>query len=161
MAKHANITKPDDHGYQVRIVRQGTEYSRYFSKKVWGSDTKALNAAINWRDMKRASLPKKTPYINDQPKNNSTGVNGISKVIHHDKRRDTKTLRYQVSYRTIDGRQSVRTFQVGRIEDVSADQDLHAFRTALLFRKEYELARSIGETFDNNRFGQWKMERLY
>ena len=161
MAKHANITQPDMHGYQVRIVRGGTEYSRYFSKKVWGGDRKALEAAINWRDMKRASLPKKTPYINDKPKNNSTGINGISKVVHFDKRRGTEILRYQVSYRTKDNRQSVRTFQVGRLEEITADDDLHAFRTAVLFRKEYELARSLDEDFDPERFRNWKKERLY
>ena len=57
---------PDAHGYQVRIVREGIEHSRYFSKKVWGGDKKAREAAVNWRDMKRASLPKVMPYLNDE-----------------------------------------------------------------------------------------------
>lgn len=156
-----NITQPDQHGYQVRVVRQGTEYSRYFSFNVWGGKQKALEAAQNWRDMKRASLPKQTPFINDSPKNNSTGVNGISKVVHFDKRRGTHTLRYQVSYRTEGSRHTVRTFQVGRVEDISGDMDLHAFRTAVYFRKEYELARSLDEDFDASRFRNWKKERLY
>ena len=152
---------PDAHGYQVRIVREGIEHSRYFSKKVWGGDKKAREAAVNWRDMKRASLPKVMPYLNDEPKNNSTGVNGISKVLHLDKRRGTKTLRYQVSYTTSNRRPSVRTFQVGRMEKITADDDLHAFRTAVLFRKEYELARSLDEPFQADRFRNWKKERLY
>lgn len=156
-----NITQPDPNGLQVRVVRQGVEHSRYFSFNVWGGKQKALEAAQNWRDMKRASLPKETPFINDAPKNNTTGIYGISKVVHHDKRRNTSSLRYQVSYKTKDDRQTVRTFQVGRLEEITADMDLHAFRTAVCFRKEYELARSLGEDFDAERFRNWKKERLY
>lgn len=156
-----NITQPDRNGLQVRVVREGIEHSRYFSFNVWGGKKKALDAAKNWRDMKRSSLPKETPYINDTPRNKSTGVNGISKCVHYDKRRDTETLRYQVAYRTKEGRANVRTFQVGRVEEVTAELDLHAFRTAVVFRKEYELARSLGEDFDASRFRNWKNERLY
>ena len=159
--KHNNITMPDAHGYQVRIVRRGHEFSRYFSSKVWGGEEKALEAAIDWRDMKRASLPRKLEKMSAKPKNNSTGINGISKVIHFDKRRGTETLRYQVSYRTQDGRQSVRTFQVGHTNKLTPEDDQHALKTAIAFRKEYELARSLDEEFNADRYLNWKKERFY
>lgn len=157
----ANITMPDPHGFQVRLVRMGVEYSRYFSIKVWGGKKKALEAAQNWRDLKRASLPKHKPYLNDTPANKTTGVNGISKIVHLDRRRGTKTLRYQVSYLNQERKPTVRTFQVGRIESVTADDDLHAFRTAVMFRKEYEFARAVEADFHPERFKDWKQERLY
>lgn len=159
--KFSNITMPDAHGYQVRIVRAGKEHSRYFSTKVWGGENHALEAAINWRDMKRASLPRKVAAENQQPKNNSTGINGISKVVHYDKRRNTETLRYQVSYRTKDAKQSVRTFQVGHTNRLTTDDDLHAFKTAIAFRREYELARSLDEEFNAEKYSNWKNEKLY
>lgn len=159
--KFSNITMPDAHGYQVRIVRAGKEYSRYFSSKVWGGEERALEAAVNWRDMKRASLPKKLAEENQQPKNNSTGINGVSKVVHFDKRRNTETLRYQVSYRTKNSRQSVRTFQVGHTKSLTTEDDMHALNTAIAFRKEYELARSLDEEFNAERYSNWKNEKLY
>ena len=158
-----NITQPDSSGYQVRVVRNGKEYSRYFSHNLWGSKNKALEAAQSWRDQTIANLDSAQGGVIGKPalsNNTTTGIRGITKRIHHDKRRNTKSLVYQVHW--IDnGKIKNKKFQVGRIETVTADQDLHTFRTAMHFRKEYELCRSYNKKFDATRYANWKNERIY
>lgn len=160
MTKQKNITMPDGLGYQVRVVRNGEEHSRYFSFAVWGGKRRALDAAVNWRDMTKAKLgePKR---FEGEARNKSTGVRGVSKVIHQDKRRGHSNLRYQVTWTKENGQQAARTFQVGRVDQISADEELHAYRTAVAFRKKYELARSLGIHFDPKEFTNWRNERLY
>jgi len=160
MPKYKNITMPDSLGYQVRVVRNGDEHSRYFSFAVWGGKKKALDAAVNWRDMMKARLGEPRRF-EGEARNNSTGVRGVSKVIHEDKRRGHSNLRYQVTWTKEDGKQAARTFQVGRVGEISADEELHAYRTAVAFRKKYELARSLGQRFDPAEFVNWKLEKLY
>ena len=157
-----NITQPDESGYQVRVVRNRKEYSRYFSYNLWGSKNKALEAAQSWRDQKIAKLDSAQGGIGKPALSNNatTGIRGVMKRIHYDKRRDTKSLVYQVHW-IDDGKVKNKKFQVGRIETVTADQDLHTFRTAMHFRKEYELCKSYNTKFDAARYAMWKTERIY
>ncbi len=158
-----NITQPDTSGYQVRVVRNRKEHSRYFSHNLWGSKNKALEAAQSWRDQKIAKLDVTQGGIIGKsalPNNTSTGVRGVTKSIHYDKRRDTKSLVYQVHW-IDEGKIKNKKFQVGRVETVTADQDLHTFRTALHFRREYELCKSYNTKFDAARYAAWKTERIY
>ncbi len=158
-----NITQPDASGYQVRIVRNGKEYSKYFSHNLWGGKKKSLAAAQSWRDQKITHLDSIHGNIIGKPalsNNRSTGVRGVTKRIHHDKRRNTKSLVYQVHW--IDnGKIKNKKFLAGRIETVTADQDLHTFRTAIHFRKEYELCRNYNKKFDPSRYATWRTERIY
>lgn len=156
-----NISQPDQHGWQVRIVREGKQHSRYFAHKQYGSRQKSLKAAIRWRDLMQVVLPKRKPFFTRLASNQSTGVIGVSRAIHHDKRRDTAYLRFQVSYQQHNGRSASKTFQVGPAEQVTAEQEKHAFLTAVQFRKEYEQARLEMEHFDASRFSNWRTQQLY
>jgi hypothetical protein len=50
---------------------------------------------------------------------------------------------------------------VGAAGSVSADKDFHAFRTAVLFRYEYELCLELNIAFYPQRYVNWKINRLY
>ena len=161
--ENKHITSPSSEGFQVRIVRNKKEYSRYFSHKQWGSKKRALVGARNWRDQMLVSLGKPEKYITEReisPNKETTGVRGVSIQKKYDKRKDASYLNYLVYWR--DGNKAKnRTFAVGRIGEVEADQELHAFRTAVRFRQEYELSKAEGCEFYPERFANWKKERVY
>ncbi len=161
MAEHKHITEPDAFGYQVRIVRRGVERSRYFSHRLWGGKHKSLKAAINWRDQMLAILKGGRTRFMKTPSNKiSTGVTGVSRTIKYDKRKDKSYLCYTVFW-IKEGKPRNKTFQVGNIKTVTADQELHAYRTAVLFRKAYEYAIDNDHPFDDLLFKNWKNMRLY
>ncbi len=163
--KYKQITEPDNKGFQVRIVRNKKEYSRYFSHKLWGGRQQALKSAINWRDQTLVLFSSKPTYQQMTrifPNKISTGVTGVSRTIQYDKRRDVRSLIYSCHWR-LNGKGHTKTFHVGRMEEINADQELHAFRTAIRFRHEYEMYRANGleSQFDPTKYKNWKKERLY
>jgi hypothetical protein len=161
MAEHKHITAPDPFGFQVRIVRRGVEHSRYFSHKLWGGKKKSLKAAIRWRDQMLTVLKGSQSRFMKTPCNKiTTGITGVSRTIKYDKRKDKSYLCYTVFW-IKDGKPRNKTFQVGNIKTVTADQELHAFRTAVLFRKAYEYAIDNDRSFDDSLFKNWKNQRLY
>ncbi|MCK5354919.1 MAG: hypothetical protein KAJ63_07345 [Methyloprofundus sp.] len=161
MVKHKHITEPDVFGYQVRIVRRGKESSRYFSHKMWGSKSKSLKAAIAWRDQMLIVLKGARTRFLKPPKNKTTtGVTGVSRTIKYDYRKDKSYLCYTVFWIKA-GKSRNKTFQVGNVEKVTADQELHAFRTAKLFRSCYEFAIDFDLPFEDGKFSGWKKIRLY
>ncbi len=158
-----HITEPDKHGYQVRIVRKGKEHSRYFSHSSWGSKAKALAAAQSWRDQQLVSLGSRIKSMVDRgalTNNKSTGVRGVTKTQTLDKRRNKSYLVYQVHWKQ-KGVVKNKKFQVGSVEKITADQDIHAFRTAVHFRKAYEMSVLEDLDFDPVWYQNWKKERLY
>jgi hypothetical protein len=161
MAKHKHITEPDVFGYQVRIVRRGKENSRYFSHKLWGNRGKSLNAAITWRDQMLVALKGSRTRFLKPPKNKTTtGVTGVSRTVKHDHRKDKSYLCYTVFW--VDrGKSKNKTFQVGNVETITADDELHAFRTAKIFRSCYEYAIDNDLSFEEGLFAGWKTKRLY
>jgi len=161
MAKHKHITEPDAFGYQVRIVRRGKENSRYFSHRLWGSKRKSLKAAIAWRDQMLVALKGSRTRFLKLPKNKTTtGVTGVSRTIKYDHRKNKSYLCYTVFWvKNVKSRN--KTFQVGNVEKVSADDELHAFRTARLFRSCYEFAIDNDLPFNDGQFVGWKKNRLY
>ncbi len=161
MAKHKHITEPDAFGYQVRIVRRGKENSRYFSHRLWGSKSKSLKAAIAWRDQMLVALKGSRTRFLKPPKNKTTtGVTGVSRTIKYDHRKNKSYLCYTVFW-VKNGKSRNKTFQVGNVEKVSADDELHAFRTARLFRSCYEFAIDNDLPFNDGQFVGWKKTRLY
>ena len=161
MAKHKHITEPDIFGFQVRIVRRGKENSRYFSHKLWGNKNKSLLAAISWRDQMLVILKgSKTRFLNPPKNKTSTGVTGVSRTVKYDYRKDKSYLCYTVFW-IKNGKSRNKTFQVGNIDKVSADDELHAFRTARIFRHCYEHAIDYDLSFDDSLFSGWKKNRLY
>ncbi|MEE9424308.1 MAG: hypothetical protein V3V18_04945 [Methylococcales bacterium] len=164
-AKYKQITEPDNKGFQVRIVRNKKEYSRYFSHQVWGGKRKSLSSAISWRDQMLIVFRERNKYRPDAtiPSNKkSTGVTGVIKTVQFDKRRDVYYLVYSCLWYQ-NGNRHTKTFHVGRADKVSPDEELHAFRTAVLFRKEYEMFKDEGmeDRFSSDRYKLWKKERLY
>lgn len=161
MAKNKHITEPDVFGYQVRIVRRGKESSRYFSHKLWGNKNKSLQAALAWRDQMLVVLKgSKTRFLKPPKNKTTTGVTGVSKTIKYDHRKDKSYLCYTVFW--VSNRKSKnKTFQVGNVDKITADDELHAFRTARLFRSCYEFAIDNDLPFDEGAFAGWKKKRLY
>lgn len=163
IAAGKHITEPDKHGFQVRIVRKGVEYSRYFSHRSWGSKDKSFTAAQSWRDQQLVILGKRIKSMvtqNALTNNKTTGVRGVTKTIAFDRRRDMRYLVYQVHWKQ-KGEVKNRKFQVGKVDKVTADQELHAYRTALHFRKAYELCVLQDLDFDAEWYRDWKKYRLY
>jgi len=161
--ENRHITEPDINGFQVRIVRNKKEYSRYFSHRQWGCKSKALNGARSWRDQMLASLGSVNKYISERVVNSrkrSTGVRGVSKSVQYDKRRDVHYLVYSVHWR-VSNRVRTKTFYVGQLSNVNADEEFHAFRTAVQFRREYEISKASNESFYPESFLNWKSERCY
>lgn len=161
MAKVKHITEPDVFGFQVRIVRRGKESSRYFSHKLWGSKSKSLKAAIAWRDQMLSVLKgSKTRFLKPPKNKTTTGLTGVSKTIKYDHRKDKSYLCYTVFW-VSNTKSRNKTFQVGNVEKITADDELHAFRTARLFRSCYEFAIDHDLEFRDERFAGWKKTRLY
>lgn len=163
--KYKQITEPDPQGFQVRIVRNKKEYSRYFSHNLWGSRSKALASAISWRDQMLVLFKENNKYRPDAviPSNKkSTGIIGVSKHIQYDKRVEKYYVVYSCHWRKND-KGHTKTFHVGRLGGITADQEFHAFRTAVLFRKEYELFKESGKEndFSQDKYKSWKKNRLY
>lgn len=163
MAKHKQISEPDSHGYQVRIVRKGKEHSRYFAHRVWGGKKASLKAAIQWRDQMLVLLGKNNRKLSDKgplSTKKTTGVRGVTRSIQYDKRRDAYSLVYGVRWHDKNKIKN-RTFFVGHVDKTTADDDFHAFRTAVLFRYEYELCLELSIPFYSERYVNWKTTRLY
>ena len=161
MAKVKHITEPDPFGYQVRIVRRGKETSRYFSHKLWGNKTKSLKAAIAWRDQMLVVLKgSKTRFLKLPKNKTSTGITGVSRTVKFDHRKNKSYLCYTVFW-VKNSKSCNKTFQVGNVESITADDELHAFRTARLFRSCYEFAIDNDAQFDDSVFANWKKQRLY
>lgn len=161
MIKHKHITQPDAFGFQVRIVRRGKESSRYFSHKLWGNRNKSLKAAITWRDQMLIVLKgSKTRFLKPPKNKTTTGVTGVSRTIKYDHRKDKSYLCYTVFW-VKDRKSKNKTFQVGNVETVTADDELHAFRTARLFRSCYEHSIDHDLPFYEQCFAGWKKMRVY
>ncbi len=159
MSTHKHITEPSKDGFQVRVVRNKKEYSRYFSHKLWGGKKKSLEGAISWREQILVLFGDIKPI---PLSNKSTGIIGISKSIQYDKRRDRNSLVYHCHWR-LNKKAQTKTFVVGVVNKITPDQEFHAFRTAIQFRKEYELYKEMGKEslFSPEKYKQWKAEKVY
>jgi hypothetical protein len=102
----------------------------------------------------------KTRFLKPPKNKTTTGVTGVSRTIKYDHRKDKNYLCYTVFW-VSNGKSKNKTFQVGNIEKVSADDELHAFRTARLFRSCYEFAIDNDIEFYDDKFAGWKKKRLY
>ncbi|HET6569571.1 MAG TPA: AP2 domain-containing protein [Rhodothermales bacterium] len=67
------------HGWQVRIRRQGTQHTKFFSDERSGGRQKALEAAIAYRDDLLKELPEPADSVLESAKARSkTGVIGLN-----------------------------------------------------------------------------------
>lgn len=163
MIENRHITSPDRKGFQVRIVRNKKEHSRYFSHAQWGGKQKALIGARSWRDQMLVALGTTNKYLSERKifsNKKTTGIRGVSRSVQRDKRNGAYYVVYNVHWYKM-GKATSKTFHVGREDKVSADQEFHAFRTAVQFRREYELHKAGGIEFSPDDFKQWKTIRIY
>jgi len=149
MAEHRHITEPNKYEYQVRIVRNKSEFSRTFAHKQWGNKIKSLVAAKHWRDQMLISL-------------GATEMKSVRvyRSIEHDKRRDTRSVVYQAPW-VDDGKKRSRKFWVGKIDKITPDMELHAFRSAMHFRAAFKLSCESSINFNPADYKNWRKERVY
>jgi hypothetical protein len=158
-----NITEPDKNGYQVRVVRRGIETSRYFSKRLWGGEKKALQAANNWRDQVCMVRKCHTRRLDYPCKNNlSTGVLGVCRTHHYDKRKNNTCLLYGVSWVDHKGTKRGKSFRVCNVLTYDPVRDLLAFQQAIKFRKEWEhhADNDTLHEFNPDSYLNWRNERI-
>lgn len=153
------VSFPCDSGCQMRFIHQGVELGGYYAYSTYGGVREAVQAAIAdniaLRDQYRRRPDGRRPYHFQRAPHGTTGVVGVSCGPYHDPRRESEAYRYQVHWRRA-GVQKSKTFHLS--SDATADQHLHAFRTALQFRKEWEV---FLDEFDPTRYKLWRTHRLY
>lgn len=145
------ISFPDRTGCQVRFQRGQEIISRFYAYAEYGGIRKALTAAIDYVCTLRLLAEHK-----NIPR---SGTGGVTYIERRSSRcPDRLEYCYSVYYYKPDGKRSTKWFYIGTGERPSPDKQLHAFRTAKLFRHHYEL---YGPTLDVAWFKPWKYTRLY
>lgn len=152
----------------VRITRQSKEHTRSFRFGKTGNKAKAYADAIVWRNITLSSLPKpgngKGSYKEScMAHKQSVMRSGISRYLRSDYRRtgQPKYLCFGVNYTDANRRHSVKTFQVGRADEVTWLQELHASRTAEAFRDDWEWCHDNKVTFDPSKYNNWSTNVHY
>lgn len=153
------ITFPCPTGCQMRFVQNGKDLGQFYAYSQWGGKLAAVHAAIS-RNQQLRTLYKRNksgrPRVSEYTSSRSnTGVLGVSKNTYFDKRRNRRYARYMASWRKNKENRS-KGFHLAA--DAPADQHLHALRSAIAFRKDWEVHR---DSFDPARFKLWKQKRLY
>lgn len=162
------ITITNYEAYQVRIARDGDEYSASFTWTKYADQKAALQAAVEWRDRLLAILP---PAVNGKgsfrrkPMKGkvSWGRVGVTRYIKRDQRRPgrPKYLVFGVNWTDHDGEPRIKQFQAGRVETLTWEEELHAALTAEAFRTHWEFSRSQNVPFDPEPYLEWKETCLY
>lgn len=144
---------------QMRFVHNGVDLGGSYPYSVYDGVVGAVNAAVAdnvaLREKYRCRPDGKRAYRIHRKPHGTTGVVGGSCGPYIDSRRGIEAFRYQVHWRKESARRA-RTFHLS--QDASADQHLHAFRTAIQFRKEWE---ALLDGFDPTRYKLWRTHRLY
>lgn len=153
------ITFPFSSGCQMRFIHQGVDLGGYYSYSKYGGVRESVLAAIRdnvaLRTQYRRRPDGRRAYHIQRAPHGTTGVVGVSCGQYHDPRRDTEAFRYQVHWRR-DSQRKAKTFHLSA--EATTDQHLHAFRTAIQFRKEWE---ALLDDFDPTRYKLWRNCRLY
>ncbi len=162
-----HITIPNWAAYQVRIVRDGREYSASFPWSRYADQSAALDAAVSWRDamLVRLGPPRDGTGLRKSPLAHKTsyGRVGITRYLRTDSRKASRPqyLTFGVNYTDRRGSRRTKSFQVGNVEIVGGKEERHAARTAEAFRAEYEWSRRCGRVFRPERYARWREEVLY
>ncbi len=151
------ISFPCNSGCQMRFIRNKKDLGGFYSYKQWGGIEKALKAAINRNKQLKALYPTHMIKRKHKPNpNTSCGYNGVGYREKLDKRRGEIERFYWVSYRK-NGKPAVKTFSLG-YTDFSPELQLHAYRTAVQFRAEWD---ELGHDMNEGKYKDWKKQRLY
>lgn len=164
----SNITETNCNGYQVRIVRDGIEHRTSFSFAKHGGRGQALSAAILWRNLKLTELGpacNSTGKYLTRPQKNKGSVQraGITRYLRLDNRRvgTPSYVTYGVNFVGDDGFARVKTFQAGRVDDISWEKEHHAAQTAETFRSHWEFCRDNNLPFREEFYEGWSDTALY
>jgi hypothetical protein len=153
------VSFPEPSGCQMRFIQDGVDFGEFFSCRQYGGVRQAVQSAIEKNKELRERYGRKPDgkpkHRIHRKRDGTTGVVGVSGALYYDKRRDTWAFRYQSSWRR-KGKPQSKTFHLSK--DATPDQLLHGLRTAVQFRKEWEL---MAEDFDPVRYQQWRVRRLY
>lgn len=163
-----NLTETNYEAIQVRIVRDGTEFSKSFSFSKSKNKSKAISDAVAWRDSIKKILPpairSESGYLK-RPQSNKRSVNrpGITRYITKDKRRigNPSYLVYGVNYTDKNGQSKVKSFQVGKLDTFNHSDELHAAMTAEAFRSEWEWCKDHKKEFNDQKYKGWKKDTKY
>jgi hypothetical protein len=142
------LSFPHPAAVQLRVVRGGINKGKSFNYNQSGSISKAIQLAIE---------------LSKSIRENTTSLSRISKngnvcyYERYDKRKNKTEYGYRVFHRGNDGKMKAKTFSFGHNKP-STDKQLHGFRTAKLFRFNYEI---FGLSFHLAAFTVWKHQRLY
>lgn len=164
----SNITIPAFDAYQVRIVRDGREYSATFAWSRYGSTEEALSEAVAWRDALLAKLPSAATTLGSYrstPQKNKRSYNrvGVSRYIGVDRRKTGAPgyLRFAVNWVDETGQSRVSSFQVGKVGAFTWEDELHAACTAEAFRTQWEFSSATGQAFDPSSYRGWRKKQCY
>jgi len=132
MARYANITNPMGTGFQVRIVRKGKLYERYFPFKKFSANKKnALSAAVKWRD----EIKTEHRVMGERAIRSNTGHRGISRVERFNKQRGKTYVVFTVYYPKSKHRWTNKMFFVGDIRLITKKDENRVLETAIAFRR--------------------------
>lgn len=153
------ISFPDPSGCQMRFIQGGVNLGGFYSYSRHGGVREAVISAIRDNMALRGKYDRgpggRLHFHSQREPRGSTGVLGVSGKPYYDPRRDTWAFRYQVSWH-LNGVAKSKIFHLS--DGCTTDHYLHAYRTAIQFRKRWETHR---ETFDPSRFSLWRTRRLY
>lgn len=153
------ISFPCNTGCQMRFIHEGEDLGGFYAYSKFGGIREAVKTAISDnRDLRaeyRCRSDGKRAYRFQRQPYGTTGFVGVSCGPYYDPRRDIEAFRYQVHWRR-NSQQRSKTFHLS--VGATPDQHLHAFRTAIQFRKEWEC---FLDDFDPGRYTLWRSYRLY
>ena len=163
-----NLTETNFDAIQVRIVRDGKEFSKSFSFAKSKDKKKAISDATLWRDSIKNILPpprrSEGGYLK-RPQSNKKSVNrsGITRYITKDKRKigNPSYLVYGVNYTDSVGKPKIKSFQVGKLDSFNHGDEIHAAMTAEAFRSEWEWCKDHKLEFDDQKYNGWKKDTKY
>ena len=130
----SRIDQPDrhNHGYYVRITRNGKTESKYFPDKSNGGKRKALRAARQFEAELIERLPQQKRSLKPSSRNTS-GIVGVSRGIWEGASR--KTAYWQAAWVAGDGTRMSRKFSMSRYGEAKA------LKLAIKARREGQRAR--------------------
>lgn len=156
MKSRRNVIRIDHkktHGWQVRIMADGKEYSKFFSDKKYGGQKQALSKATAHRDnmlehlepkMKKKPSSYDTRFLYEDARNKSTGVVGVTRYMDVQKSGNAYPY-YQTTIHLEKGKAITRSRSIQKHGEESA------FLQICEIRRE-KMKQIYGDRFDDLKF---------
>lgn len=124
MAGVSRIDQPEkhNHGWFVRLTRQGKHYSAFFSDKKHGGKAKALKEAQAYYAQLVKEHPKmsRKDFAQIQRRSNKSGIVGVTRLVKEV--RGKKYEFWQATWSPEPGRVAKKAFSVSRYGEAKAKQ---------------------------------------